>query len=202
MHKWPWRVHVRKHTNIHTHIHTRTHTHTQTQAKKLIIYTRMYTHVHAYTCVCVCVCMHVCVCACVCMCVWVHVYACVCVCVCMHSGRHLSRMKWLRSVGFLKLQVSFAKEPYARDDILQKRPITLRHTRVCGCECGWILLHNPHHFICIHVYIHMYTCTHVYLHMYASIHVRVCACVCVYRPESSKNVHRYLLYDVYNFICM
>ena len=30
---------------------------------------------------------------------------------------------WLRLVSPLKLQVSFAKEPYKRDDILQKRPI-------------------------------------------------------------------------------
>ena len=35
-------------------------------------------------------------------------------------------MGWLRLVGSLKLQVSFAKEPYKRNDILQKRPIILR----------------------------------------------------------------------------
>jgi len=34
-------------------------------------------------------------------------------------------MGWLHVVGSLKLQVSFAKEPYERDDILQKRPIIL-----------------------------------------------------------------------------
>jgi len=33
---------------------------------------------------------------------------------------------WLRLVGALKSQVSFAKEPYKRDDILQKRLIILR----------------------------------------------------------------------------
>jgi len=33
---------------------------------------------------------------------------------------------WLRLVGSLKLQVSFAKEPYKRDCILQKRPIIFR----------------------------------------------------------------------------
>jgi len=33
-------------------------------------------------------------------------------------------MGWLRLVGSIKLQVSFAKEPYKRDAILQKRPIT------------------------------------------------------------------------------
>ena len=35
-------------------------------------------------------------------------------------------MGWLRLVGSLKLQVSFAKEPYKRDYILQKKPIILR----------------------------------------------------------------------------
>ena len=32
-------------------------------------------------------------------------------------------MGWLLSVGSIQLWVSFAKEPYKRDDILQKRPI-------------------------------------------------------------------------------
>jgi len=35
-------------------------------------------------------------------------------------------MGWLPLVGSLKLYVSFAKEPYKRDDILPKRPIILR----------------------------------------------------------------------------
>jgi len=35
-------------------------------------------------------------------------------------------MAWLRFVGSLKLYVSFAKEPYKRDDLLQKRPTILR----------------------------------------------------------------------------
>jgi len=35
-------------------------------------------------------------------------------------------MGWLRLVGSLKLQVSFAKEPYKRDYILQKRPVILK----------------------------------------------------------------------------
>jgi len=35
-------------------------------------------------------------------------------------------MGWFQLIGFLKLQVSFAKEPYKRDDILQKRPVILR----------------------------------------------------------------------------
>jgi len=35
-------------------------------------------------------------------------------------------MGWLRLVGFLKVYVSFAKEPYQRDNVLQKRPMILR----------------------------------------------------------------------------
>jgi len=35
-------------------------------------------------------------------------------------------MGWLRLVGSLNLQVSFAKEPYKRDYSLQKRPVILR----------------------------------------------------------------------------
>jgi len=34
-------------------------------------------------------------------------------------------MRCLRLVGALKLEVSFAKEPYKRDDILQKRPVSI-----------------------------------------------------------------------------
>ena len=34
-------------------------------------------------------------------------------------------MGWLRLVGSFELYVSFAKEPYKRDDILQKRLIIL-----------------------------------------------------------------------------
>jgi len=40
-------------------------------------------------------------------------------------------MGWLRLVGSLKLQVCFAKEPYKRDDILQKRPANIIHCRKC-----------------------------------------------------------------------
>ena len=48
-------------------------------------------------------------------------------------------MELLRLVGSLKLQVSFAKEPYKRDYILQKRPIILRSLLIAAtpymCEC-------------------------------------------------------------------
>ena len=40
-------------------------------------------------------------------------------------------MRWLRLVGSIKSQVSFAKETYKRDYILQKRPI--KRTRLHSC---------------------------------------------------------------------
>ena len=42
------------------------------------------------------------------------------------SGGLTFGMGWLRLVGSLKLQVSFAKEPYKRDYILLKRPLFLK----------------------------------------------------------------------------
>ena len=42
---------------------------------------------------------------------------------CVRSWCNWSAMGWLRFVGSLKLQVSFAKEPCKRDYILRKRPI-------------------------------------------------------------------------------
>ena len=51
---------------------------------------------------------------------------CVCVwCLCGTYGAGRRGMRWLRLVGSLKLQVSFAKEPYKRDYILQKRHMIL-----------------------------------------------------------------------------
>jgi len=48
-------------------------------------------------------------------------------------------MGWLQLVGPLKLQVSFAKEAYKRDDILQKKPMIFRSQLIVatpyqGCQ--------------------------------------------------------------------
>jgi len=61
---------------------------------------------------------------------WVYTWLCVMDCPCFAAAsiddkdsahKENSSMKWLRLVGSIKSQVSFAKEPYKRDDILQKR---------------------------------------------------------------------------------
>ena len=43
-----------------------------------------------------------------------------------HNGARTCVIGWLRLVGSLKSQVSVAKEPYKRSNILQKRPVILR----------------------------------------------------------------------------
>jgi len=48
---------------------------------------------------------------------------------------------WLPFIGSLKLYVSFAKEPYKRDDVLQKRPIIWR---------GLLIVATPHPYVYSH----------------------------------------------------
>jgi len=59
-------------------------------------------------------------------------------------------MGWLRLVGSLKLYVSFAKEPYKRDYILQQRPVIVRSllfvaTPYVQCFKGIPLQHTATH---------------------------------------------------------
>ena len=75
-----------------------------------------------------------------------------------YTTRHT--MGWLRLVGSLKVQVSFAKEPYKRDDILQKRPIILRRL---------LIVATPYHAD-LHTHTHTITHTHTHTHAYTIIH--------------------------------
>jgi len=77
-------------------------------------------------------------------------------------GRYTD-MGWLRLAGSLKLQVSFAKEPYETDDILQKRPIIIRSLLI---EATTYIPQVP-------------TCLCVCAYVCACIYLCVCVCVCV-----------------------
>jgi len=87
-------------------------------------------------------------------------------------------MGWPWFVGFLKLLISFAKEPYKRDDIPQKRPTILRsllieatpyqtprhcthHTHTHTHPNMWV-----HAYIYIHIYTHVHTHAHTYTHTF------------------------------------
>jgi len=52
-------------------------------------------------------------------------------------------MGWLRLVGSLKLQASFAKKPYKRDDILQKRRIILMSLLIIATPYSYSLEKKP-----------------------------------------------------------
>jgi len=64
------------------------------------------------------------------MCLYLHSNLCLYILAWRRSRRHVGHMGWLRLVGsyrsFTELQVSFAKEPYKRGHIMQKRPVILR----------------------------------------------------------------------------
>jgi len=45
---------------------------------------------------------------------------------CSVTHTDMYAMGWLRLVGFFKSEVTFAKEPYKKDYVLQKRPMNLR----------------------------------------------------------------------------
>jgi len=53
-------------------------------------------------------------------------------------------MWWLRLVGSLKVQVSFAKEPYKRDCNLQKRPII-----ECERERSYVCVKRERVYVCL-----------------------------------------------------
>ena len=85
-------------------------------------------------------------------------------------------------VGFLKLQVSFAKEPYKKDDILQKRRIIVRpchrapsdtrlYTYVYICIHEYIYIYFIHMYIYIYMYIYVYTYTHKYVYTYTCVYI-------------------------------
>jgi len=58
-------------------------------------------------------------------------------------------MGWLQLVGSLKLQVSFAKEPYKRADILQKTPIIWRSLLTVATP---YYIWQPKHLECVNIW--------------------------------------------------
>jgi len=98
-------------------------------------------------------------------------------------------MGWLWLVGSIQLYVPFAKEPYKRDYILQKRPIissilltvaTPYHMRMPHMNACMLHMNALHHtgvhvtrHTCVVTYVlaHKYDTSHIWLHSY---HTREC----------------------------
>ena len=132
--------------------------------------------------------------------VWVGVCGCVCVCcvhVCVREGKRER----------LRLYVSFAKEPYERDYILQKRPMILRREgkREGGAtrERERYISYHMYMYACVrievHAYVKMFTYASIYIcigwrlcqrhrhwwqmnlcHVCIHVHVYICTCIYMY----------------------
>ena len=101
--------------------------------------------------------------------------------ICCHT---YSYMGWLWLVGSIRLWVSFANEPYKRNNILQKRPIISTilltvakpymhihiHLRV---EASWQRHASPYNIRVHYTYmcIHMCTCTYISIYICVYIHM-------------------------------
>jgi len=103
---------IHAHTYAHAHINTLTHT-----------YTHSHTHTHTHT----------------------HTHRLVFAVVVYQKSqlvwettiRRFLDMRWLRFVGSFQLYVSFTKESYKTDDILQKRPMILRSLLTVATPYCW-----------------------------------------------------------------
>ena len=75
---------------------------------------------------------------------------------------------WIQLVGYMKLQVSFAKEPYKRDDILQKRPFILSILLIVATPypCMWINLQFVYVWVYTRAHSHTLSHTHAHEHTY------------------------------------
>jgi len=72
-------------------------------------------------------------------------------------------MGWLRFVGSLKLQISFAMQPYKIDDILQNRPIIFKDTT------------NRSHPIASETHCVMHPMNHMHTDTHTDTHTHACA---------------------------
>ena len=79
-------------------------------------------------------------------------------------------MGWLQLVGSLKSQVSFAKDPYKRGDILPKRPIILRSLLIVAIP--YQIQRGTHKQTFTHTLTHIHTSTHTNTHIDTYTHLQ------------------------------
>jgi len=103
-----------------------------------------------------------------------------------HNAKHDMTLGRLRWVGSLKSHVSFAKEPYKKDYVLQKRPVIWRSLLIVAIPysfqiCRWwcVMSHTHTH---THTHTHILSCayrTHWGTHTHdISVRCHVCAQMC------------------------
>jgi len=146
---------------IYTYMHTPTyHIHAGNTWAITHIYVYIYIHPNHNTYIYIYICMYI----------YMHT--------CIHTSiTHMPEIPQLYQtiwVGSLEAQVSFAKEPYKRDDILQKWPIIVRCLLIVAAP-----YQRPYPSVYVHVYIHV--CVSVCLWLCVCLRfVCVFACMCAY----------------------
>ena len=200
----------------------------------LHIYIYVCIHVYIYMYIYLYICIHIYIHACT----YVHIDMYTHVYMYTYKQKHFLEdnardMRWLRVVGSLKVQVSFAKEPQKRDNILQKRPVILRsllivatplHSIVCYLHVcmGWLRLvgclkiqvsfaketykrdlysAKRHIFLSILLlvatpYVYIHTCMYIYVHICMPIHI--------YRNTffSKKSLHMHVCTCIFIHVCI
>ena len=102
-------------------------------------------------------------------------------------------MGWLRSVGSVKLQVSFTEYCLFYRALLQKRPIILlilltEATPYSGYIWSMYVCMYVWMYVCIYIYMHVHTCIHICIKIYIYIFNRgVYKCVCIWIYMSSPS---------------
>jgi len=69
-----------------------------------------------------------------CTCTHIHAHIYIYAFLCIHQ--YVNEVARMEGINALTVQVSFAKEHYKRDDILQKRPIILRRLQIVATPYG------------------------------------------------------------------
>jgi len=128
-----------------------------------------------------------------------------------HCLIHMRDMGWLWLVGSIKLKVSFAKEPYKRDNILPKRPTILSILLTVATPYRDSVTHH-HHWpaprVCTHVYIICVRSCHIHMYVFVICtrwcHIHMCEFVSHHCCWSAPRIRAHCVY-VYicdRFICM
>jgi len=160
---------------MHTHIYTHTRTHTRTRVRVQLMHTLTFTkHIHAYTSKIDLVMLQ---CAAVCCSVvqrgaaWCSVLQHVAVCCIVLT------MGWLRLVGSLKLQASFAEYNLFCKALLRKRPVILRSLVIVATP---YVQNADLVFFCMRVCMYVFLCLCLDCRVCECIYTLVSVCMCVY----------------------
>jgi len=113
---------------------------------------------------------------------------------------------WLWLVGSIKLQVSFAKEPPKKDDILQKRPIIVSILMTVATPYVVCVSCYPYEcavHICTYINVPIiYVHTLIHVHMYIHSRMYICCSVLQHAVPAHMYIHSCMyLYYTCTYIC-